>query len=134
MAYTPHGHFVPESSTKDIEPRIKLNCGGPGVCSDCTEESVKITGVPVKGFVSPAYSVNGDGERLIGIAHIVDGRVLIFHDEPDRKQALYGGLTFHEVENISDKDFFEWMGVHFRNKTITPSILSIITQKRGAKK
>lgn len=134
MAYTPHGHFILESSAKDIEPRIKLNCGGPGVCSDCTEEAVKLTGTPVNGFIFPAYLVSGGREHLTGIARLTEGRILIIEDEPDKKQALYGGLTFHEVENISDRDFFEWMGVHFRNETITPSILSIIIQKRGAKK
>lgn len=38
MAYTKHGHHIPNSPMGYPKPRVVARCGGPGVCQSCSNE------------------------------------------------------------------------------------------------
>lgn len=42
MAYTSHGHHIP-GTPLGVAPNEVANCGGPGVCDSCNQETVLAT-------------------------------------------------------------------------------------------
>ena len=41
MAYTPHGHHIPDTTLGGPRPAQIARCGGPGLCRDCSMLSIK---------------------------------------------------------------------------------------------
>ena len=40
MAWTRHGHHIPGSELSEHDlPSLRMRCGGPGLCNDCSKEA-----------------------------------------------------------------------------------------------
>ena len=39
MAFTSHGHHIPDSSLEIGKPMMLVRCGGPRICAKCSRES-----------------------------------------------------------------------------------------------
>lgn len=89
MAYTTHGHYIPESPYNESPPSSKARCGGPGMCGPCSSQASQYSDRygPTAGFEPEILAGDNSANYQTKAMHIV--RDFIDSQEPGKTYETY---------------------------------------------